>query len=392
MPANSVFLVILLMAIAIGWVLGRYLRWPATISSKDIPEFYQDLSFLFSEEPGPAVQAVIDNLPINHDTLPSHLSLAKLLRDRGEIEGATRIHKSLIASDQLGKADLDEVYFALAQDYVSAGLLDRAEVVLRDLLETGTVLTPQVLGRLQHIYQSERDWQKAIAVARRRLQTLENQQNPDRPSDQLQKLRRSISHYFCELAEQALVGGEHAALEDAIESALAFDAQNSRAVLLSARQQLRSEPSRVLNRLHSLMQQHPEYVREALPLYRDAFAQLPDPQDYLTALEALASQVDSSTLQQEIINQRLQEGKTQSAEIYFHESLKRRPTVKLLTAFPNLAIRDMVTLSRAVIEIEQGKPVYRCRSCGFSGHKLHWLCPGCEDWGTIAPIRGKQGD
>ncbi len=372
--------------------MGRYLHWPThSKRAQNQAHFYQDLSFLFNEQPGPAVMAVIENLPINPETLQSHLSLAKLLRDRGEIEGATRIHQSLLSSPALEKHLLEKVHFALAQDYISAGLLDRAESLLQDLLQTTDKLQTEVLERLQHIYQSERDWEKAIAVAKQRLKN-----NKEAGSSRSQPIKKQvlsqISHYYCELAEQELGSGDADKMTVCLDAALEADSENVRAVLLSARQQLRAQPQRVLSRLHRLMLNHSDYVREVLPLYRDAFAISGQMQQYLSALESLAENIDSSTLQQEIIHQRLEQGEHTSAEVYFREALKRRPTVKLLTAFPELATADRATLSKAVLDIEQGKPSYRCRHCGFSGQRLHWMCPGCEDWGTIAPIRGKQGD
>jgi lipopolysaccharide biosynthesis regulator YciM len=40
----------------------------------------------------------------------------------------------------------------------------------------------------------------------------------------------------------------------------------------------------------------------------------------------------------------------------------------------------------------EDKPIYRCNHCGFSGKFLHWLCPGCKQWGRIKPIHGLEGD
>ena len=42
-------------------------------------------------------------------------------------------------------------------------------------------------------------------------------------------------------------------------------------------------------------------------------------------------------------------------------------------------------------QIEQ-RPRYRCKSCGFSGRKLYWLCPSCKKWGVVNPIRGLDGE
>jgi len=56
------------------------------------------------------------------------------------------------------------------------------------------------------------------------------------------------------------------------------------------------------------------------------------------------------------------------------------------TKFKLMMLRDLVE------KLLTDKPIYRCHHCGFSGNMLHWLCPGCNWWGSVRPIHGLEGD
>jgi lipopolysaccharide biosynthesis regulator YciM len=58
-----------------------------------------------------------------------------VLRRRGEVERAIRIHENLLARPDLPQAQVHMAHLELARDYISAGLLDRAEKLLLDLVE-----------------------------------------------------------------------------------------------------------------------------------------------------------------------------------------------------------------------------------------------------------------
>jgi lipopolysaccharide biosynthesis regulator YciM len=49
-------------------------------------------------------------------------------------------------------------------------------------------------------------------------------------------------------------------------------------------------------------------------------------------------------------------------------------------------------LHELILQLDENNAVYRCDDCGFSGKQLHWQCPSCKNWGTVAPIIGLDGD
>jgi lipopolysaccharide biosynthesis regulator YciM len=91
-------------------------------------------------------------------------ALGNLFRRRGEVERAIRIHQNLIERGSLSNDQRTLAVLELGEDYMRAGLLDRAEVLFSDLVRDGT-LAPKALRHLISIYQQERDWEKAIEHA-----------------------------------------------------------------------------------------------------------------------------------------------------------------------------------------------------------------------------------
>ena len=194
-------------ATALGWLLGRRSQSRSGVSGKGRDDaYYHSLRFLLGEQPGTAVDEFIQAIAVNEQTLDTHLSLARLMRGKGELEAATRIHQNLLARPNLPKSGLQQVHLELAKDYISAGLHDRAERLLRDLVAEASENEAEALDYLQQIYQAEKDWEKAIAVARRRLPKrgwLLKQKTDSDP-----QVSVALSHYYCELADERASAGD----------------------------------------------------------------------------------------------------------------------------------------------------------------------------------------
>lgn len=147
-------------------------------------------------------------MAVNSETLEVHLSLGNLLRKKGEIARSVKVHQNLLARPSLTKSQRYLVQFELAKDYVSSGLLDRAEILLGELIDQrslDTELRQAALILLIDVYQDTRDWLKAIDVADH-LTTRKFTHHVDR-------WRQTQAHYSCELAElarQKKIGCRHA--------------------------------------------------------------------------------------------------------------------------------------------------------------------------------------
>ena len=103
---------------------------------------------------------------VDRDTVETHLALGNLFRRRGEVDRAIRVHQNLIARPTLATDEKTVALLELGEDYMRAGLLDRAETLFTDLVAMDAH-APSALKHLISIYQQERDWDKAIDHARR---------------------------------------------------------------------------------------------------------------------------------------------------------------------------------------------------------------------------------
>ena len=100
-------------------------------------EYVVGLNYLLNEQSDKAVDIFIKLLEVDSDTVETHLALGSLFRRRGEVDRAIRIHQNLIARPQLSLLQRKEALMALGQDYMSAGVFDRAERIFLEVVELG---------------------------------------------------------------------------------------------------------------------------------------------------------------------------------------------------------------------------------------------------------------
>ena len=163
-------------AALIGWLGARHYfrsRSNSQTSSALRSEYFRGINHLLNEQPDKAIEAFIRVLEVDAETFETHIALGNLYRRRGEVDRAIRVHQNLISSgnDNQQRA---EAMLELGQDYLSAGLLDRAEDLLLELVESDHYRV-QALRQLIDIYEQEKDWAKAVNTARQ----LESQTGSD---------------------------------------------------------------------------------------------------------------------------------------------------------------------------------------------------------------------
>ena len=219
---------LLLIAVMAGWILGR-LSAPRSFA-KDratndmFADYFVGLNYLLNDEPDEAIDTFIKALETNNDTVETHLALGALLRRRGKVDKAIKVHQALLARPGLDKAFTDSTRLQLSIDYISAGLLDRAERLLKEILSEGSNAKWEALRHLITIYQREKEWGKAIDCSTQLLTNNNHKRDIE--------IRAAAAHYCCELAEQNLISAQNSNAKDEIKRAFAFDRKNVRASLL----------------------------------------------------------------------------------------------------------------------------------------------------------------
>jgi len=127
---------LLAVAVGIGWALGRWrLRQQSEEAVIDDEDTLRDrLQFLFTNYSDEAIESFLETLAVSQETVNLHLSIGAHFREKGEVDRATLIHQNLLARPELPGRYSSQVTYELALDYLGAGLLDRAEALLHELL------------------------------------------------------------------------------------------------------------------------------------------------------------------------------------------------------------------------------------------------------------------
>src|SRR5438874_12949418 len=186
----------------LGWIAARIDIKQIVTESRALPRsYFKGLNFLLNEQPDKAIEAFIEVVKVDPETIELHFALGSLFRRRGEYDRAIRMHQNL-----LERADLagDQKVIALAelgQDYLKAGILDRAEEVFKKLENSpqAGVARTHLLG----IHEPGKDWNRAIEMQR-----------------SLEADPRELAQYYCELAASEAASSRPAAARKHLEAAL----------------------------------------------------------------------------------------------------------------------------------------------------------------------------
>lgn len=368
-----------------GWVTAtRYHAKNAAAHRSDElePGYYEGLNYVLNEQPDKAIDVFLRMLETEDDTAELHLAVGALFRRRGETERAIRIHQSLVNRPRLDRSHRDLALLELGRDFLSAGLLDRAEEVFAEIQHSPTV-GEAGLKHLVDVFQQEREWEKAIDTAQRYEVVSSHKQGG------------VVAHFYCELAELGLAKSDFDGATRNLELAKAADPLCVRTYLLQCRVELKlGRPRVALSVLTTSPATRGAMLAEAVDLLMQCYEQLGSPSDVgRTIQELLGRDVSGPAVTGLARLLESQHGPVLAQEMVA-ECIERTPSLDalhrylgMLNSRPNPDLRLSVdTVSRVVGALVGHEPRYRCERCGFTAHAMHWQCPSCKSWGRVRTL------
>lgn len=383
---NLFLLLLMLIALALAWYSGyksqlkiKYLSHKT--ANKD---YFIGLNYLLNDEPDQSIDIFISSLEISSNTLESHLALGDLLRRRGKVDGSIAVYQKLLADAHLNHADLNLVKLGLVKSYVAAGLLDRAEKLIDELKVADTEIQIAALNQGLTVYQLEKEWQKAIMVVNELLKLCS--------TNLRQEFQIKASHFYCELAEKELEFQHYNQAKDYLTKAKNLDRNNVRTSLLRGRLEFEQENyKQVTKALLKISAQDLSYKAEAFDLIIESYKSLGNQNKLNKFIESSLEEPFTTTLFLKIVKYvNDTEGKKRAREILF-QRLDSNPSIEILGQA--ILLNDNAendpnaeTFNNVLEDYLEKQSKYQCGNCGFELKKLHWLCPGCNEWGTVKPI------
>ncbi|PSF04569.1 lipopolysaccharide assembly protein LapB [Marinobacter fuscus] len=378
-------------AVAAGWAIGRFGSGSSRSSHEvtDEDSVRERLQFLFTNYSDQAVDNFVQSLAVNKDTVSLHLSIGTHFRNKGETDRAILIHQNLLARPELPPRFSPQVTLELAMDYMNAGLHDRAEALLQQ------VMGDKEYGRrsareLIELYQQEREWKKAAQVA----ETLTRGETDAATF-------KTLAYITCELSDEALKRSDDRwAAQKLAKEALDYDPSCVRASLLLMKLLIRQGSYRgAASQSMKVFEQNPEFGPEAIDRLMALEREHGNVARLYKKLKKLYERHPSTSLLLALVeSMECASGRPAAIEL-LRQELEVRPSMRGLLRLVEMAgyEKGMTTdegrlVSRIGHLILANRPVYRCVNCGFSGQQLHWLCPSCKQWETVRPIQGVEAE
>ncbi|MCB1920462.1 MAG: lipopolysaccharide assembly protein LapB [Candidatus Competibacteraceae bacterium] len=369
-------------AAASGWWAAR--RQPEDCHGRTIhnTDYFKGLNYLIDDQPDQAIEVFTRMADVDQDTAEIHLALGNLFRRRGEVDRAIHIHGSLIARTNLTDDQRRRAMLELGEDYLRAGLFDRAEELFRKLLDQPDH-TAIALSRLIHIFQQEKDWRQAIAHSDR----LEQISGESR--------RRQTAHFCCELAETANAQNQHEEAATWLQDALKRDPSCTRVNLLLGRLAMRTgDYPAAIAAFQAVEQQDRGYLPEVIAPLGQCYGALNRLDEWIAYLRDVQARDHGGRITDALAEWLLRQEGAEAALQFLERELREYPTLLGLRRLVEVKLArgkgaeyaDLRALHCISTQMLNGAARYQCGYCGFVVKSLHWWCPSCLQWSTIKPI------
>lgn len=371
---------------ALGWFAARIDIKQLVTESRRLPHsYFRGLNFLLNEQPDKAIEAFIEVVKVEPETVELHFALGNLFRRRGELERAIRMHQNILDREDLASEQRLTALFELAQDYLKAGLLDRAEEFFAKL--RGTSFEQQGLRYLLDIYEQEKDWVKAIQTSRE-MDAITGESSA-----------RDVAHFYCELATGQLIHHALAAAREHVHNALAVNRRCTRAnVILGDIELAADDPEAAIEAWKRVEGQNPAYLPLVADRLLSTYRKVGRETQGLQLLVGYLRSYPSLDLLNTVFQATLESGGTGPASELLREELRRNPTliglnrlieIQLAEAPPDRR-HDLELIRNLIEQHSRSLSLYRCDNCGFRARQFYWHCPACHSWETYVPRRAEE--
>ncbi|MDY5734552.1 MAG: tetratricopeptide repeat protein [Succinivibrio sp.] len=349
--------------------------------------YLKGFDYLINNKQEKAVDKFIAFLNSKDPSFDSSIALGNLFRQRGEVDKAIAMHEKMANSNELEESENELAKLELAKDFISAGLLDRAENILLTLVEIPRQ-SKQAAKQLLAVYEREQDFKKAISVANEYSQVLESSAN------------KYVSQYYCELAKTEILRDHLDEASSLLKKAIASYDKSLRARLdlaeIYIKQSKFADAYKLVKEVSIL---DPNSGIICLEKLNKCFPNNADP-NYRYALEDLVHRTNSAEAMLELVKIVQSESGIDDAIALLQSFTNSKSNLKLLSKL--LELRAHLTDAKANEQILQIKSLldaqismsnrYVCPNCGFESKVLFWQCPSCRKWESLKPKIGFDGD
>jgi len=347
-------------------------------SSEDarITPLLRGINFLLSDEPDRALQEMVQVARLRSEAADVYMALGEMFRSKGEIGRAVRIHQNLLARPDLPRSMYLQVHLALATDFQTGGLLDRALRQYQQALN----LQPDHTGALEaclRIREQSSEWVEAEELLTRLEQVRQVSYSSHRAylfsemaaGSSQQKDAGNAKKY----AARALELDASCAPSRMVEIEGILQGGNFKQAETSIRTfwQLSSEHFPLL--LPFIIEHASFYKKHGRELLLELWNESHDSELLLAWLECIVHL----------------EGREKAAE-FSRECAYEPDSLRASLRLAALIGVEQDAHSRFARQWWKTAKNYTCDACGVEVVEMRWQCPQCHAWGSMHPKREEK--
>jgi lipopolysaccharide biosynthesis regulator YciM len=369
-----------------GWLAARIDLKELLSESRALPQsYFQGLNFLLNEQQDKAIEAFIEVVKVDPQTIELHFALGSLFRRRGEVDRALRMHHNLVDRTDLDNDKRQQAIFELAQDYLKAGIFDRAESLFREL--ENTRYAKPALEFLLELFQKEHDWLKAIGVTER-LTAVSGQ-----------SYAKLAAFFYCELAAEEVAAGDPEAARGHLRRALDVYPTAVRAsMMLGDMATDEGKPEEAIGLWKHIEAQDAHYLPLVAERLLEAYRGLGREAEGIALLRDYLGKYHSLDIMNVVFDSVLKSEGSGAAYQLVRDELQRNPTLLGLDKLLEARLLEVPMERRADVELvkdlvhkrTRNLAMYHCGHCGFKARQFYWHCPACHAWDSYTPRRNEE--
>ena len=371
------WLIALPLFFTLGWIAARIDIKQLLSETTSLPAaYFKGLNFLITDQHDKAIEAFTEAVQANAESLELHFALGSLFRRSGEVDRAINLHLSLLDRKELPALQREAIKAELAQDYLKAGLFDRAEELF-SALDQSRYQQP-ALRALLEIYVREREWLRAVKVA-----------------TELERIsgipfRKEIAQYYCEMAVKSILDQDSHTARHELEMALDANKNCVRANIMLGEMEANNKAHKVaIGFWKSIEFQNPAFLGIVAHKLLNSYREIGELEEGVNLLKQYAQTYKLPSLMAVVFEITLAEEGADSAVKMAIDELERKPSLQTLDqllkarglqAKPNT---DNGLMQQTVRYAIGNRSAYCCEQCGFKARNFHWQCPACNAWEAL---------
>lgn len=371
------WLIALPLFFTLGWIAARIDIKQLLSETTSLPAaYFKGLNFLITDQHDKAIEAFTEAVQANAESLELHFALGSLFRRSGEVDRAINLHLSLLDRKELPALQREAIKAELAQDYLKAGLFDRAEELFSGLDQSR--YQQPALRALLEIYVREREWHRAVKVA-----------------TELERIsgipfRKEIAQYYCEMAVKSILDQDLHTARHELEIALDANKNCVRANIMLGEMEANNKAHKVAIGFWKRIEfQNPAFLGIVAHKLLNSYREIGELEEGVNLLKQYAQTYKLPSLMAVVFEITLAEEGADSAAKMAIDELERKPSLQTLDqllkarglqATPNT---DNGLMQQTVRYAIGNRSAYCCEQCGFKARNFHWQCPACNAWEAL---------